>query len=117
MVKRFRVETTKLKERFSYLTDHKDSRLLFATVEANPQVRYSMKLKNKKMQGELNLADFIDVKGWKALGNKLSDQKLTEVELIPPAEKPVEKPAEIIPDKLHAGDSIEFDVDGQTKLF
>ncbi|WP_421797064.1 DNA gyrase/topoisomerase IV subunit A [Haliscomenobacter sp.] len=117
MVKRFRVETTKLKERFSYLTDHKDSRLLFATIETNPQVRYSMKLKNKKMQGELNLADFIDVKGWKALGNKLSDQKLTEVELIPPADKPAEKPAEVMPDKLHAGDSIEFDVDGQTKLF
>ena len=69
------------------------------------------------MQGELNLADFIDVKGWKALGNKLSDQKLSEVELIPSAEKPAEKPAEVTPDKLQAGDSIEFDVDGQTSLF
>lgn len=113
-VKRFRIETSKLKERYSYLTDHKDSRLLFATTVANPQVRYTMKLKNKKMQGELNLADFIDVKGWKALGNKLSDQKLSEVELIKAAEKPV---AEVLPDKLQAGDSIEFDVDGQTKLF
>ena len=112
MVKRFRVETTRLKERFSFLTDHKDSRLLFATTEANPQVRYSMKLKNKKMQGEVNLADFIEVKGWKALGNKLSDQKLSEVERIAPAEKP-----EVAPEKLQTGDSIEFDVDPQTKLF
>lgn len=112
MVKRFRVETTRLKERFSFLTDHKDSRLLFATTEANPQVRYSMKLKNKKMQGEVNLADFIEVKGWKALGNKLSDQKLSEVERISPAEKP-----EVVPEKLQTGDSIEFDVDPQTKLF
>jgi len=112
MVKRFRVETTRLKERFSFLTDHKDSRLLFATTEINPQVRYSMKLKNKKMQGELNLAEFIEVKGWKALGNKLSDQKLSEVERIAPAEKP-----EVAPEKLQTGDSIEFDVDPQTKLF
>lgn len=112
MVKRFRVETTRLKERFSFLTDHKDSRLLFATTEANPQVRYSMKLKNKKMQGEVNLADFIEVKGWKALGNKLSDQKLSEVERIAPAEK-----SEVVPEKLQTGDSIEFDVDPQTKLF
>ena len=114
MVKRFRIETTRLKERFSFLTDHKDSRLLFATTEANPQVRYSMKLKNKKMQGEVNLADFIEVKGWKALGNKLSDQKLSEVELIAPVEK-----TELVPEpaKLQTGDSIEFDVDPQTKLF
>ena len=115
MVKRFRIETTKLKERFSFLTDHKDSRLLFGTVEPNPQVRYSMKLKNKKMQGELNLVEFIDVKGWKALGNKLSDQKLSEVESIAPPEKPIE--VEVVPEKLQAGDSIEFDVDPQTKLF
>lgn len=114
MVKRFRVETTRLKERFSFLTDHKDSRLLFATTEANPQVRYSMKLKNKKMQGEVNLADFIEVKGWKALGNKLSDQKLSEVELIAPVVKPDLAPE---PEKLQTGDSIEFDVDPQTKLF
>ena len=115
MVKRFRIETTKLKERFSFLTDHKDSRLLFGTVEPNPQVRYSMKLKNKKMQGELNLVEFIDVKGWKALGNKLSDQKLSEVESIAPPVKPAE--LEVVPEKLQAGDSIEFDVDPQTKLF
>jgi topoisomerase IV subunit A len=114
MVKRFRVETTRLKERFSFLTDHKDSRLLFATTETNPQVRYSMKLKNKKMQGELNLAEFIEVKGWKALGNKLSDQKLSEVELIAPVVKPDLAPE---PEKLQTGDSIEFDVDPQTKLF
>ena len=114
MVKRFRIETTRLKERFSFLTDHKDSRLLFATTETNPQVRYSMKLKNKKMQGELNLAEFIEVKGWKALGNKLSDQKLSEVELIAPVVKPDLAPE---PEKLQTGDSIEFDVDPQTKLF
>jgi topoisomerase-4 subunit A len=114
MVKRFRVETTRLKERFSFLTDHKDSRLLFATTETNPQVRYSMKLKNKKMQGELNLAEFIEVKGWKALGNKLSDQKLSEVELIAPVVQPELAPE---PEKLQTGDSIEFDIDPQTKLF
>ena len=34
------------------------------------------------MDGEVSLADFIDVKGWKALGNRLSDQKLTGVKEI-----------------------------------
>ncbi len=111
LVKRFHIETTSLDQRFSYLSDHKESRLLFASIKPDPRIRYSMKVRNKKMSGELGLAEFIDVKGWKAAGNKLSDQKLTEVVEIHPSEE--------IPDKLHTGDSIEFDLDdgGQTKLF
>ncbi len=113
LVKRFRIETTLLDQRFSFITDHRSSRLLFASVNPRPRIRYSVKVKSRKMQGQVDLADFIDVKGWKALGNKLSDQKLTKVEELPedsPSEKGV----------LAPGDSIEFDVkggNGQGKLF
>jgi topoisomerase IV subunit A len=112
MVKRFRVETSTLNQRFSYLSDHKDSKLLFATLETNPKVRYVLKVKNKKLEGEVNLVDFIDVKGWKALGNKLSDQRLSEVEMIENKEA-----APVVPEKLQAGDSVEFEVDRQPRLF
>lgn len=110
MVKRFRVETSTNNQKFNYLTEHKSSKLLFASVNENPRIRYSMKVKSKKIDGEINIAEFIDVKGWKALGNKLSDQKLSgikEVENVP------------LKDKLTAGDSIEFDMDsnGQGKMF
>ncbi len=123
MVKRFRIETKSTGERFSYLTEYKDSRLLFASVKAAPRIEYSVKIKGKKIQGEVNLADFIDVKGWKAVGNKLSDQKLTSIkeiedaELFPsPASNAEETP---LPEKFHAGDSLEFDVgkNGQGSLF
>ncbi len=112
LVKRFRIETSTLNQRFSYLSDHKDSKLLFATLETNPKVRYVLKVKNKKLEGEVNLVDFIDVKGWKALGNKLSDQRLSEVEMIENKEA-----APVVPEKLQAGDSVEFEVDRQPRLF
>jgi topoisomerase IV subunit A len=134
MVKRFRIETNKLRERYSYLTEHNKSKLLFASVKANPRVRYSLKIKGKPMTGELNLGEFMDVKGWKAVGNRLSDQMLSGVreveqaspapeaqqpdlfELPPPVEKPEPKKAAAAPAKTEApkktykpGDTIEFD--------
>ncbi|MDX1939085.1 MAG: DNA gyrase/topoisomerase IV subunit A [Saprospiraceae bacterium] len=118
MIKRFKVEaSSSLGQRYSYLSEHKDSKLLFASTKTEPRVRYSVKLKNKKMDGEVNLAEFIDVKGWKAIGNRLSDQKLTSIKEL--SEEEIAKSKIELPDKLHAGDSIEFDVEnnGQGKLF
>ena len=116
LVKRFKVETSSLQQRFSFLSDHPQSKLLFASVKAHPNVQYSVQLKGRRLQGQIDLAEFIDVKGWKALGNKLSDKKLTQIKEI--QEKQAEDAAD--PDtKLHAGDTIEFDVEdnGQAKLF
>ncbi|HMQ46276.1 MAG TPA: DNA gyrase/topoisomerase IV subunit A [Saprospiraceae bacterium] len=124
MVKRFAIETSTVNQKFSFLTDHKASKLLFASLEDAPVVSYSMKLNSKKVEGTLNIAEFVDVKGWKAKGNKLSDQKLMQVKLIEsPKEEISNQEAEIteatIPDKFKTGDSIEFDVEpnGQAKLF
>jgi topoisomerase-4 subunit A len=116
LVKRFKVETTSFDQRFSFISDHAQSKLLFASVKEHPRVQYSVQIKSRRLQGEIILSEFIDVKGWKALGNKLSDKKLTQIKEV--QEKQPAEPAE--PDaKLHAGDTIEFDVEdnGQTKLF
>lgn len=136
MVKRFRIETNKLRERYSFLTDHNKSRLLFASVKENPRVRYTLKIKGKPMSGEISLGDFMDVKGWKAVGNKLSDQALSGIKEVesdghaPRADKhapevqqpelfgsteeapaPVENnpPREDGKKTFKAGDTIEFD--------
>jgi len=82
MVKRFKIETTKIKERYSFLTDHPKSKILFASIKDNPRIKYTLKVKGKAMGGELSLGDFMDVKGWKAVGNRLSDQPLTNVKEI-----------------------------------
>ncbi len=110
MVKRFNIETQKNNQRYSYITEHRSSKLMFATIKDDAKVAYTMKVKSQKMDGEINLSEFIDVKGWKALGNKLSDQRLTGI-------KEIED--ENAKTKLKAGDSIDLDVKpgGQTKIF
>lgn len=112
MVKRFKVETSSLNQRFSFISDHKSSKLLFASIKSNPKIEYNIKINSKKMEGDLDIASFIDVKGWKALGNKFSDQRLTGVKEI------IEPPKD--GDKLNPGDNVDFDLDsnnGQTKMF
>jgi topoisomerase IV subunit A len=123
MVKRFKIETSKIGEKFSYLSDHKNSRLLFASVKPNPRIEYSVKVKGKKLDGEVSLGEFMDVKGWKAAGNRLSDQKLLGVKELEDAVGSStvgslqSTPAKDDDAKFHAGDTIDFEVKGQGKLF
>ena len=62
-----------------------------------------------KTESEVKITEFIDVKGWKSLGNKLEAARITNVQ-------PVETEAS---QKLKAGDSIDFEIDskGQGKMF
>jgi topoisomerase IV subunit A len=82
MVKRFRIETNKLRERFNYLTDHAKSKLLFVTTDDNAHVQYSTKIKGKSMTGSVSLGDFMGPKGWKAVGNKLVDQVVSSIKIV-----------------------------------
>ena len=128
MVKRFRIETSTLNQRFPFLTENKKTKLLFASLDDEPEVEYALKVNSKKVDGRINLAELVDVKGWKAIGNKLSDQKLMSMKLV--TEEPGTAQAEpqdgdegdegeATPKTFHPGDSIEFDIEdnGQTKLF
>ncbi len=133
MVKRFHIETTRLRERYSYLSSHPKSKLLFASTKPSPHIRYSLKAKGKVLDGQISLCDFVDVKGWKAMGNKLSDTLLSDIQEIngaalpaddahtPPAEPlarqtslfeaPVETLSSAHREKkiYKAGDTVEFD--------
>ncbi|MEO5581784.1 MAG: DNA gyrase/topoisomerase IV subunit A [Saprospiraceae bacterium] len=79
LVKRFLIETRTTGSRFKFITEHKDSRLLYAQCGIDPVIEYSWKAKNQKHTREFRINEFIDVKGWKALGNRLSEYKLINV--------------------------------------
>jgi topoisomerase-4 subunit A len=79
MVKRFNIETSTLDERFEFLSEHPDSKLYYASIAENPRVQYSYRSGKSTVDKELDLQEFIDVKGWKALGNKLGEFKITKV--------------------------------------
>lgn len=79
MIKRFQIETNTLGQKFSYISDNKSSKLIYATVGDEVKVSYKYRLNKETHEEELNFSDFIDVKGWKAIGNKLTESKVTSV--------------------------------------
>ena len=130
MVKRFQVETSSTGQRFRFITEHNKTKLLFATLHPNPAISFAHKTKSGKETEEIRLDEFIDIKGWKALGNKLSDQRVTALKDQSPdqrvpanAEKEEESASKSEKKEangtLRPGDSIDFDMDdqGQGTLF
>src|SRR5690606_30045686 len=99
MVKRFQIETTTTGQRFKFISDHKQSKLYYASADPAPVIKFGIKAGRNQEEHEVALADFIDVKGWKALGNKLTEYKLISINTIqtieqPDAEPPLDKVAE-----------------------
>jgi topoisomerase IV subunit A len=88
-VKRFNVETTTPDKEFGFISEGIGSRLEFVTTSDTPEVEVEMqKGKSKEKETEvINLEDIVDVKGWKALGNRLSQNKVLKV-------KPIDEPEE-----------------------
>nr|MBS0037077.1 DNA gyrase/topoisomerase IV subunit A [Saprospiraceae bacterium] len=126
MVKRFQIETSSMDTRFQFLSDHRSTKLLYVGLETNPIVKYTYKDGGKKVEEKLDVVDFIDVKGWRALGNRLYDGKVTEVELISERDKEAKSSKKQKEDKkdsgqitqakdddkeLGPGDTIDFELD------
>jgi topoisomerase IV subunit A len=81
MVKRFLIETNTSDKDFNFISEGIGSRLEFVTTSDTPEVEIEVvrgKGKDKETES-INLEDITDVKGWKALGNRLSQHKITKV--------------------------------------
>lgn len=83
-IKRFQIETTSVEQRFSFIADEPNAQLILATTSKNPTITYTIDLGKKKIseQEVVDLAAFIEVKGWKAIGNKFIAGNLHTVELL-----------------------------------
>ena len=83
-VKRFRVETTTMEKRFGFISEGKGSKLLAVSAFAEPEVEVTVQRDKKadKEKEKIRLDQFIDVKGWKALGNKLNYHKVHALALL-----------------------------------
>nr|WP_229725515.1 DNA gyrase/topoisomerase IV subunit A [Hymenobacter baengnokdamensis] len=83
-IKRFHIETTTLDKRFTFISESKGSKLLAATAFAEPEVEVKLQ-RDKKAEKEtekIRLDQFIEVKGWKAMGNKLNYFKIHSLALL-----------------------------------
>ena len=90
-VKRFKVETTSLDKKFSFIGDAKGSKSLAVTVDRYPRIEIVHQVKDRGPLEKMVLEPegFIDVRGWKALGNKLPYAKVKDVKLLPAKVMPV----------------------------
>lgn len=109
MVKRFLIETSTPDKEFVFISEAIGSRLVLATLSDEPEVELELiKGKGKdKVVEQVNLEDLIDVKGWKALGNRLSQHKISKVTLL---EETTEQPgpeADLVEDKSKATPAVK----------
>ncbi len=81
-VKRFLIETTTVNKRFNFITDHKQSYLKIISTTGQPQVSVTLAKGKEDEVMEYDLDMLIDVKGWKAIGNKLSTYPVKDISLI-----------------------------------
>lgn len=90
-VKRFNIETSTLSKRFSFITEGRGSKMVIGTTQTTPIIELTTKSKTgDKKTEEVNLVDFIDIKGWKSIGNKLCGKEFVKAKLLPPPPPPPE---------------------------
>jgi len=85
LVKRFKIENQTLDKRYLFISEAKGSKLWLATTQQHPQIEMEFR-KDKKSPVEKQVADLdvvVDVKGWKAMGNRLSNQIMMAIQLLP----------------------------------
>ena len=123
-VKRFLVENTSKVEHF--ITDHPKSQLELLMTDWRPMaevVFYKQRGKDQKPNMEVNLEEFISIKGIKALGNQLTSDKVRQINAL--ESLPYEEEKEVLPEDIEVvgeetvkgeGDNKNAD-DGQIGLF
>jgi len=130
-VKRFLVETTTPDRRFSFITDARSSKLLVASTERQPQIdlTFVREGSRKHEHQTFDLDVLVDVKGWRALGNRLSKHKVKDVKLLatqttatPEKSDEDESPSSEKKEQYKTtGDEVVWDLkakkNGQAKLF
>ncbi len=83
-VKRFKIETTTVDKTFSFISEGKNSKLIVASLDKLPVAELAFKKDDKSATEKevINLDEFVEVRGWKAIGAKLTNFKVQNVKLL-----------------------------------
>lgn len=124
-VKRFLVENEAKEE--SFITEHANSQLEIVSTDYRPvaELVFAKVKGNQKENQKVDVEAFIAVKGFKALGNQLTSDKLKQVNLL--ESLPYEPPVEEVPEPTESSanseisemsdEDLQVDDDGQVTLF
>jgi topoisomerase-4 subunit A len=113
-IKRFLVEVEN-KEEF-FITEHENSQLEIVSTDYRPVAELIFnKIKGvQKDNITVDIESFIAVKGFKALGNQLTTDKVKQVNLL--ESLPYEVPEEVVPEEIEKQEQSDFDDSGDVQL-
>jgi len=113
-VKRFLIENENKEEIF--ISEHDKSQLEIVSTDWRPMAEVIFaKIKGEQKENlQVNLEEFIAVKGIKALGNQLTTDKVRQINLLEPL--PFEEPEEKQPEEIEVEDSNDVSEDNKTDL-
>ena len=83
-IKRFNIETSTIDKEFIFIEPNESMKLLLATMQNDVifKFNYHSKSGSKKIK-EIDVGDFVDVKGWKSIGNKVpSFKRMSAFEIV-----------------------------------
>ena len=108
-VKRFLIENEGKEEVF--MSEHPDSQLEIVSTDWRPvaEIEFTKERgKDRKDNIQVNLEEFISIKGLSALGNQLTRDKINQVSLLEPL--PYEAPEEVPADEIEVVDEVTLDI-------
>ncbi len=130
-VKRFYIEAIVPDKKYLFIAEAAGSKLYFASTAKKPRIEMVV-VKGRKQEEVpevLEVESFIDVKGWKSQGKRMSSYEIRKVSGLPPADEPETEPQKEEKPKdasVKVGAQLEWDLDKddadgkdgkQTKLF
>ncbi|WP_439481531.1 DNA gyrase/topoisomerase IV subunit A [Cyclobacterium plantarum] len=105
-IKRFQIETSTLNKKFNFISDHRNSRLIVVTTEKQPQVKVKLQKGKDVEENVYDMDMLIDVKGWRSVGNRLSNHAVKAVQLVESEKRKQGKADE----NLSVGSTVNFDL-------
>jgi len=89
-IKRFVIETSTIDKKFLFISDAKGSKLLLASLDRRPRLKLSLQksAKDPVETEEYLVEEMVDVRGWRAMGNKIIAVKFKEAVWLEPLPEP-----------------------------
>ncbi|WP_031526777.1 DNA gyrase/topoisomerase IV subunit A [Dyadobacter crusticola] len=93
-IKRFNIETSSLDKKFVFISDAKNSKLLLASTDKRPRLEiiYPKTAQKEQTSVEYLIEEMVEVRGWRAMGTKLPNDKFKDIHWLSPLPDPVNEP-------------------------